>query len=304
MWRAVAAEKAKVGIGCAGLAGLVDPEGATRAVMISIKGHEIRSSRLAAHEGVLAVAAGDMVEFVGVGDEYYKWEGGKEGDLVRIGLSYPTPGTAVKAGDVILVDDGTLRVKVTEVLGEEMVLGEALNAHVLKELSLVHVPHAYEGQEAALSARDIADLKFAAANHVDYVTVPFVRSGADVKAVRDVLCKAGGVHIKIVAQIDTREAIDAYDDILAEADAIMVSRTNLGMSIPAAKVALAQKWLIEKATLAGKPALVAGQVMEGMAKSPRPSRPEITDVVNAVYDGAAGIVLMQVGEGTAGGRGN
>eukprot|EP00775_Hariotina_reticulata_P004018 gene4018-4268_t len=211
-------------------------------------------------------------------------------DLVRFNVKHQTPAENQVLLDMwreaaAQVDDGKLKVKVTEVLTPTSVKGEALNNHTLQEMQLVQIKHAYRHQPTVLSARDREDIRFAALNQVDYLSVPFVRTPQDVLE--------GGPLVKIVAQIDAPAAIRNYDEILKVADAIMVSRTNLGMMIAPEKVPLAQKWLVQKARLASRPVMVAGQLMEGMAVSPRPSRPEITDVVNAVYDGADAVVLMQ-----------
>ncbi|WIA36024.1 hypothetical protein OEZ86_007385 [Tetradesmus obliquus] len=300
MWRAVAGQEWAQQQQRLGLAGLVAADPSPVGIMVSIRGHEVsirghevRSARLALGQAV-AVAPGETVEFEGVGEDYIRWTGGRLGPgFVKVGLSLRNVGLAAKPGDIIQVDDGDLKVQVTEVTGPTSVRGTALNAHTLREMALVHVKGAFRHEEAVLSARDRVDIRFAAQNQVTFVSVPFVRSAADVLAVRQLLDEEGGPGVKVVAQIDTGAAIRAYDDILKVADAIMISRTNLGMVIRPEKVPLAQKWLVQKARLAARPVMVAGQLMEGMAAAPRPSRPEITDVVNAVYDGADAVVLMQ-----------
>ncbi|KAF8059377.1 hypothetical protein HT031_005182 [Scenedesmus sp. PABB004] len=293
LWRAAADARRAEERAALGLTDLVEPKLSHVGIMVSIRGHEVRSARLDGGAAV-AVGEGETLEFVGVGEEYYSWVGGRAAPgLVRVGLSLRNVGVAAHPGDVIQLDDGELKVRVTEVLSPTSVRGVALNAHKLRELALVHVHGARHVEAPALSARCIADLAFAAANQATYVSVPFVRSAADVLEVRRLLDEAGGPGVKVVAQIDTGSAVRAYDEILAVADAIMVSRTNLAMLVRPEKVALAQKWLIQKARLAGRPVMVAGQLMETMAAAPRPSRPEITDVVNAVYDGADAVVLMQ-----------
>ncbi|WIA15846.1 hypothetical protein OEZ85_012601 [Tetradesmus obliquus] len=293
MWRAVAGQEWAQQQQRLGLAGLVAADSSPVGIMVSIRGHEVRSARLALGQAV-AVAPGETIEFEGVGEDYIRWTGGRLGPgFVKVGLSLRNVGLAAKPGDIIQVDDGDLKVQVTEVTGPTSVRGTALNAHTLREMALVHVKGAFRHEEAVLSARDRVDIRFAAQNQVTFVSVPFVRSAADVLAVRQLLDEEGGPGVKVVAQIDTGAAIRAYDDILKVADAIMISRTNLGMVIRPEKVPLAQKWLVQKARLAARPVMVAGQLMEGMAAAPRPSRPEITDVVNAVYDGADAVVLMQ-----------
>ncbi|KAI8465728.1 MAG: pyruvate kinase [Monoraphidium minutum] len=296
MWRQVVQEKARARREMLGLDTLVSDETAMRGTWISIRGHEIRSARLEGGEPV-PVAEGEDVVVQGLSDDEYfgAWRGGRPegGGPVTMGVGYHNVGEAVKLADIILVDDGNLRLQVVDIDGPSRVTGRALSAHTLQEMALLHLPRAHKGGPQSLSPRDLEDLRLAVDYSADYVSVPFVRSAADLQQVRKVLDDCGGPTVKIIAQIDCADAISAFDEILEASDGVMVSRINLGMDVAASKVPLAQKWLIQKANLAGKPAFVAGQVMEGMATNPRPSRPEITDVVNAVYDGADGIVLMQ-----------
>ncbi|GBF99836.1 pyruvate kinase [Raphidocelis subcapitata] len=296
MWRTVVAEKARAEGILLGLNDVLSPESAMRGTWVSIRGHEVRSARLRSGEPV-AVAAGEEVVVVGLGDEEYfgSWRGGRPegGGPVTIGISYERVGEAVKEGDTVLIDDGNLRLEVLRIEGPTRIVGRALSGHTLSELALLHLPRAHKGGPRSLSPRDIEDLRLAVEFSADYVSVPFVRGAADLEQVRSVLDEAGAPWLKIIAQIDCADAIAAFDEILGACDGVMVSRINLGMDIPASKVPLAQKWLIQKANLVAKPAFVAGQVMEGMATNVRPSRPEITDTVNSVYDGADGLVLMQ-----------
>jgi pyruvate kinase len=191
MWRAVEAEANKTHLEALAAAGVTHPVATPRpaGIMVSIKGLEVRTSRLQADLAKLPVGAGDTLLLVGVGDDYYQWRGGAagptdKGATWRVGLSLTRPGQVLKPGDVLQLDDGALKVQVAMVEGPDEVLGIALNAHQLPELSLVCVPPGASQGGGALSERDVADLTFAGRNGVDYVSVPFVQSAQHVQQVR------------------------------------------------------------------------------------------------------------------------
>ncbi|MEO5928070.1 MAG: pyruvate kinase [Patescibacteria group bacterium] len=197
----------------------------------------------------------------------------------------------VKKGERLLLDDGLLEVQVERVDGRriftQIVQGGLLTSH--KGLNLpgtrLKLP--------AMSDKDRADAAFGVTLGVDMIALSFVRSPDDVKDLRRFLDRKGtaGKQMKIVVKIEKQEAVDRFDEILALTDAVMVARGDLGIETPAAKVPVIQKQLIDASRAAGKPVIVATQMLDSMIRNPRPTRAEVSDVANAVVDHADAVML-------------
>ena len=219
------------------------------------------------------------------------------GDRSRVSVTYPKLHQELAPGQQVLIDDGLVAIRVEEIAGHDIRCtvenGGTLSANKSINIPGVHI------RLPALTEKDVADIRFGVENDFDYIAASFVRRAADVEAVRQVLRDCGGENVKIIAKIENQEGVDNVDEILAAADGIMVARGDLGVEIPAAKVPILQKQMIRKGLQAGKPVITATQMLDSMMRNPRPTRAEVSDVANAVFDGTGCVMLS--GE-TAGGK--
>ena len=219
------------------------------------------------------------------------------GDRSRVSVTYPKLHQELAPGQQVLIDDGLVAIRVEEIAGHDIRCtvenGGTLSANKSINIPGVHI------RLPALTEKDVADIRFGVENDFDYIAASFVRRAADVEAVRQVLRDCGGENVKIIAKIENQEGVDNVDEILAAADGIMVARGDLGVEIPAAKVPVLQKQMIRKGLQAGKPVITATQMLDSMMRNPRPTRAEVSDVANAVFDGTGCVMLS--GE-TAGGK--
>jgi pyruvate kinase len=194
----------------------------------------------------------------------------------------------VKYGDMILIDDGKIELKVKEVREIE-VLTEVVYGGPLKSRKGINLPFT-KVSAPSLTEKDLADLEFGITQNVDWIALSFVRKDSDIKELRDILDSRQSTS-RIVAKIEKPEALNNVDDIISATDAVMVARGDLGVEIWLEEVPMVQKMLVEKCNKAGKPVIVATQMMESMIENPRPTRAETNDVANAVMDGADALML-------------
>lgn len=211
------------------------------------------------------------------------------GNASRVSVTYPQLHQEVTPGMEILIDDGLVALKVEEIQGQDIRCvvenGGSLSANKSINIPGVHI------HLPALTEKDISDLEFAVKNDFDYIAASFVRRAADVQAVREVLDSFGGQDVKIISKIENQEGVDNIDEILEASDGIMVARGDLGVEIPAARVPILQKQIIRKGLKVGKPIITATQMLDSMIRNPRPTRAEVSDVANAVFDGTSCVML-------------
>ena len=246
-------------------------------VMLDTKGPEIRTGTIdPSLGGKLKLIKGQSIE---IGTDY-----SRPGTTEYLPCSYKSLASTVAVGAKILVADGSVTLEVNELLTDS-VMATVLNNATIGERKNMNLPGCIVDLPC-LTEKDINDLQnFGVVNGVDFIAASFVRKATDIDRIREVLGE-GGKNIKIIAKIENQEGLVNYDAILSKTDAIMVARGDLGMEIPLDKVFLAQKMMISKANLYGKPVVTATQMLESMITAPRPTRAECADVANAVLDGS------------------
>ncbi len=212
------------------------------------------------------------------------------GDEKRVSINYPTLHLELKPGNMIMVDDGKKQFEVVEIKGTDIKCKIIVGGDT-KGRRGVNLPGAYL-KVSSLTDKDKKDIAFGIKNKVDIVAFSFVRTGADVQELRDILNKAKSKAL-IMSKVETQEAVENIDEIIALSDAIMVARGDMAVEIGAENVPLVQKMIIDKCNQVGKPVVTATQMLESMIKSPVPTRAEVSDVANAILDGTDAIMLSE-----------
>lgn len=214
------------------------------------------------------------------------------GSTERVFISYPHLPQEVKKGDTIMLDDGRRKLEVVSVHGNDVVTTVIVGGHI-KGRRGVNIPGAFR-KVSPLTKKDRADLVFGLAQGVDFVALSFVRSSGDVKKLRALIMKQGLKHApRIIAKIETPEAVEDIDAIIAASDSVMVARGDLAVEVSPENVPFIQKQIIRKCISAGKPVITATQMLESMIHSPVPTRAEVGDVANAILDGTDAVMLSQ-----------
>jgi pyruvate kinase len=219
-----------------------------------------------------------------------------EGDENRATVTFKELPSDVKTGTHILLDDGLIDLIVENTTSKEIKC-TVLNPGAISNNKGINIPGVRLSMPF-LSEKDKSDLLFGIEQDFDFVAASFTRCAADILEIRTILENNGGANIKIIAKIENADGVENLDEILKVSDGIMVARGDMGVEIPLEKIPKLQKMLIKKAYNAGKVVITATQMLESMVKNPRPTRAEITDVANAIYDGTSAIMLS--GETAAG----
>ncbi|KAI9856082.1 MAG: Pyruvate kinase [Vezdaea acicularis] len=257
-------------------------EGRPLAVALDTKGPEIRTGNTV-NDDDIPIAAGAELNITT--DEKYA----TACDDKNMYVDYKNITKVIEKGRIVYVDDGVLSFEVLEIVDEKTLRVRCLNNGKISSKKGVNLPKT-DIDLPALSEKDQKDLRFGVKNKVDMVFASFIRRGSDIRHIRQVLGE-DGKQIQIIAKIENQQGVNNFDEILKETDGVMVARGDLGIEIPPAQVFIAQKMMITKCNLAGKPAICATQMLESMTYNPRPTRAEVSDVGNAVLDGADCVML-------------
>jgi pyruvate kinase len=210
------------------------------------------------------------------------------GTKEKIYINYDKLHEDVKPGNVILIDDGLIGLEVEAVNGVEIQC-KVTNGGELGEKKGVNVP-GVPIQLPSITDKDIEDLKFGIQEEFDFVAASFIRSADAVRQIRKILTD-GGSQMKIISKIESQEGLDNIDEIIEASDGIMLARGDLGVEIDAKRIPQLQKEIIQKCNYHGKLVITATQMLDSMIRNPRPTRAEVTDVANAVYDGTDAVML-------------
>lgn len=257
-------------------------KGRPLAIALDTKGPEIRTGTTLG-EVDYPIPAGHEMTFT-TDDEYAK----KCDDKVMY-IDYKNISNVIAKGKIIYVDDGVLSFEVLDVVDGKTLKVRSVNAGKICSHKGVNLPGT-DVDLPALSEKDKADILFGVKNGIHMVFASFIRTGNDIKEIRKVLGEAGK-DIQIIAKIENQQGVNNFDEILQETDGVMVARGDLGIEIPAPQVFVVQKQLIAKCNLAAKPVICATQMLESMTYNPRPTRAEVSDVGNAILDGADCVML-------------
>lgn len=242
------------------------------AIMIDTEGHKIRvtgfDKDIELQEGQLLAISGD------------------QSVPNCLHVNYPSLHLDVTRGTEILMDDGNLKVVVKDIQ-KNILLTEVLQGGILKKQKTVNIPNAHLNFPV-LSKKDINDITFAVKNNFDFISASFIRNKGDLLEIRKLM---GDSKTKLIAKIENEEGVDNIDEIIDEADGIMVARGDLGVELPIEKVPVIQKKIIYKCRVKGKPVIVATQMLESMRENSTPTRAEVSDIANAVMDGTDVVML-------------
>lgn len=249
------------------------------AILLDTKGPEIRTGELKDHK---KVTLKENQTFVLMTSEV-------EGDNERVSITYKGLPQDVTAGGQILIDDGLICLEVQETTGTEIVC-RVINGGELGEKKGINVPNV-SIKLPNLTEKDKSDLLFGIEQGIDFVAASFIRNAEAIYEIKDLLRENGGEGIDVIAKIENAEGVENIDSIIDAADGVMVARGDLGVEIPASDVPHVQKIIIEKCNHKYKPVITATQMLDSMIRNPRPTRAEVSDVANAIYDGTDAVML-------------
>lgn len=254
-------------------------------IMMDIKGPEVRI-------GKLKEASCELV----IGEELILTTEDVLGDAARLPVNYAELPLVVKANDRILIDDGLVDLTVLSVDGND-IRCKIISGGTLKPRKGVNLP-GIKTTLPGVTERDVVHIHFGLEHNIEIIAASFVRKAEDILEIRNILEEANAGHVQIISKIENEEGMTNLDAIIEVSDGIMVARGDLGVEVPIEDVPMMQREMINKCNLVGKPVIVATHMLESMQVNPRPTRAEVSDVANAVIQGAD--VVMLSGETAAG----
>lgn len=249
------------------------------AILIDTKGPEIRTGVLKGGKRIMLKA----------GEQFTLTTEEIEGDESKVSITYEGLVQDVDAGRVILIDDGLIELKVVG-KSEKEIFCEVINGGELGERKGVNVPNVAV-RLPAITEKDKDDIRFGVEQGIDFIAASFVRNAECVLEIKAYLKELGAPYVPIIAKVENAEGIKNIDEIIRAADGVMVARGDLGVEIPAEEVPYLQKMIIQKCNMNFKTVITATQMLDSMMRNPRPTRAEVTDVANAVYDGTDAVML-------------
>ena len=249
------------------------------AILLDTKGPEIRTGVLKGGKRIMLKA----------GEQFTLTTEEIEGDESKVSITYEGLVQDVDAGRVILIDDGLIELKVVG-KSEKEIFCEVINGGELGERKGVNVPNVAV-RLPAITEKDKDDIRFGVEQGIDFIAASFVRNAECVLEIKAYLKELGAPYVPIIAKVENAEGIKNIDEIIRAADGVMVARGDLGVEIPAEEVPYLQKMIIQKCNDNFKTVITATQMLDSMMRNPRPTRAEVTDVANAVYDGTDAVML-------------
>lgn len=248
------------------------------AIMLDTKGPEIRIGKIKGNEVRLQV-----------GQQWLLVREPLEGNEEQVSVNPGYILDQLHGGETILFDDGYIE---TRAIGptEKGLLVEVLNGGIIKSGKGVNIPHTSLNLPA-MTETDIKDIRFGCKHDVDFIAASFVRSAEQVLEIKALLASENKSDIQVLAKIENSEGVHNFDGIIQVAEGIMIARGDLGVEVPLSQVPALQKMMIRKCYMAGKPAITATQMLESMIYNPRPTRAEVSDVANAIYDSTSAVML-------------
>ena len=256
------------------------------AIMLDTKGPEVRTKTLKDEKVTLEA-----------GKEFILTSRDIEGDETQVSITYPKMVELVHPGTRVLIDDGLLAMQVKRIENGTDIVCSVTNGGVLGNRKGISVPDV-DLQMPSIGEKDRSDIIFGIEKGIDLIAASFVCRPSDVLTIRKLCADNGGSHVQIFSKIENRMGVNNFDEILKVSDGIMVARGDLGVEVDMEEVPVLQKQFIHKCNVAAKPVITATQMLDSMQQNPRPTRAEVADVANAIYDGTSAIMLS--GETAAG----